>query len=111
MSIKNEIEKKQILSDLRKKQSDIEEVKARINEIKVEVISYQENKSVCLYKNQKLKVETENRRRELEERKVQYNSISSENNSPEYLIKIKEKEITRIINSILEKNIPFTSIE
>ena len=98
-----------IISELRKKQSENEEFAAKINEVKVECFSYQDNFMKLNDCNNQMLREIDFRRRELNEKKQQYDSIMMDRLDMDYVNKIKEKQITEITNKILEEKIPLDS--
>ena len=97
---------KALSSELRKKQLEIEEFSAKINEVKVECFAYQENNLMLQDCNLQMSKEIEFRKNELTKRKTQFEALVSNNQDEDYLGNYKEKNIKEIINKILSESIP-----
>jgi hypothetical protein len=97
---------KSLSSELRKKQLEIEEFSAKINEIKVECFAYQENILMIQDCNTQMIKEIDFRKSELTDKKKQYEALNANDLDEDYIGSIKEKDIKEQINKILNESIP-----
>ena len=110
-NINSQKAKTALISELRKKLSEMEEFHAKINEVKIECFAYKENILILNELSIQLNNEKETRQIELDEKKIRYDSMIANKIDEKYMTNIKEKKIKTLIDDMLKKSFPLKNKE